>query len=74
MDPGFPPEKRSGWKRMFEHARICCNPEEGSQRKPREANEIRPREHGFEPGSACLVLLRPRVISIEQIRIDEDHR
>jgi hypothetical protein len=61
-------------KRYFEHLGICRDPEEDPQRELGEANEVRPRERGFEPGSACLVLLRPRVIGIEQIRIDEDHR
>jgi hypothetical protein len=35
----------------------------------------RTRLRPFEPGSACLVLLRPRMIGIEQqVRVDEDHR
>ena len=29
-------------KRAFEHAGICCNSEEGPQRRPSEADEIRP--------------------------------
>jgi hypothetical protein len=53
-------------KRNFEHAGICCNPEEGPQRKPGEADGIRPRERGFEPGSAFLMLLCPGTIGIEQ--------
>jgi len=62
-------------KRTFEHARICRDPEEGPQRKPGEANEIRPREYRFEPSPAFLVLLRPRMVGIEQqVRVDEDHR
>jgi hypothetical protein len=62
-------------QRTFEHAGICRNPEKGPQRKPGEANEIRPREHGFEPGSAFLVLLCPRMVGIEQqVCVDEDHR
>src|SRR5260370_41836987 len=62
-------------KRTFEHAGICCNPEEGPQCKPSEADEIGPREHSFEPGSAFLVLLRPRMVGLEeQVRVDENHR
>ena len=64
-----------GGKRPFEHTGICCDPEKGPQRKPSEANEIGSREHGFESGSAFLVLLRPRMIGIkEQVRVDENHR
>ena len=64
-----------GGKWAFEHARTCCNPKEGPQRKPSEANEVRSREYGFEPGSAFLMLLRPRMIGVEQqVRVDEDHR
>jgi hypothetical protein len=62
-------------KRTFEHAGIRCDPEEHPERKPSEANEVRPREHGFEPGPAFLVLLGRRMIRIEQqVRVDEDHR
>jgi hypothetical protein len=60
---------------VMEHTGICRNPEKGPQRKPSEANEIRPREHAFEPSPASLVLPRPRMVGIEQqVRVDEDHR
>jgi len=41
----------------------------------RMPNEIRPRERGLEPGSACRVLRRLRMIGIQQqLRVHEDHR
>lgn len=62
-------------QRTFEHSAICRDPEKGPERKPSEADEIRPREHGFELGAALLVLLRSRVIGIkQQVRVDQDHR
>jgi len=52
-------------KRPFEHSGICRDPEEGPEGKPSEANEVRPREHSFEPGAALLVLLRSRAIGMK---------
>jgi hypothetical protein len=62
-------------KRTVEHAGTGSNPQEGPPREPSEVDEIRPDEDAFEPCSAFLVLLRSRVIGVEQeVRIDEDHR
>ena len=70
-----------GGKRAIEYAGICSNSQKGPQRKPSEADQIGPREHSFEPDSAFLVLLRSRIISIEeqeeqeeQVGVDEDQR
>jgi hypothetical protein len=54
---------------------FSSNSQKGPQREPSEANEIRPREHSFEPGSAFLVLLGSRMIGVEeQVRVDKDQR
>src|SRR5215470_19911902 len=47
------------------------------QRKPSEAKRTRsgPESTASSQGSAFLMLLRPRMIGIEeQVRVDEDHR
>ena len=43
--------------------------------EPREADKIRPRQHGFEPGAALLVLFGSWMVGVEQqVRVDEDQR
>ena len=43
--------------------------------EPCEAHELAARQHRFEPRSALFVLIRLRMIGIEeQVCVDEDHR
>ena len=61
-----------GGKRPLEY---CRGPQKCPQCQPRETNEVRPRNHRFEPGLALVVLLRSRLIGVKQeVRVDEDHR
>ena len=60
-------------KRTIEYPGIGRNPQKGPQREPREADKIRPRQHGFQPGSAFLVLFGSWMVGVEQqVRVDED--
>jgi hypothetical protein len=61
--------------RTIEYPGIGGNPQKGPQREPREADKIRARQHGFEPGSAFLVLFGSWMVGVEQqVRVDEDQR
>jgi|HubBroStandDraft_4_1064222.scaffolds.fasta_scaffold230335_3 hypothetical protein len=62
-------------KGTIEYPGIGGNPQKGPQREPREADKIGSRQHGFEPGSAFLVLFGSWMVGVEQqVRVDEDQR
>ena len=59
----------------LECARIGGDPEECPERQPRKPNKLGARERRFESRPARFVLLRLRMIRIQQqIGVDEHHR
>jgi len=62
-------------ERMLERARIRANSHERPQRQPGKTDKLLAGEDRLEPGSACCVLLGPRVIRVQQqIRVDKNQR
>src|SRR5512134_1833574 len=65
--------RRREW--ALKHPRMSPDSKKRPQRQPCKADEFRPAERRLDPGAACLMLLRTRMVGIEQqVRIDEDHR
>src|SRR5262249_2942290 len=61
-------------ERTFEHPGTGGDPQKSPQGEPREANQLRSRERGFEPNPASLMLHRFWMIGIQhQVRVNEKH-